>query len=422
VFWRTFHKYINVQFSIVINIILLYTYAVKEGSFIILKKKVEVISMLKFVLKNQQQVEDFVRGVTFYGTGGGGSYQRGIDLLMDQLAKGHEVGWAEPETLKDDEYSCCPFLMGSLAGPDEATRKDMKDTYDLDAPNVDETERMVRAVKALEEKMGKKVSALIPIELGGANAASCLSAAAELGIVALDGDYTGRAIPEIQQTTPFIYEQSLLPVVACDGWGEISTIESAVNWRMVERMGKQLAVAGFSYSAQAGFFANGADTKKALIHGDMTACYEAGKAIREAVEAGKDPADTIAEKLGGWVICKGTVTGKNVEDKDDYYWATHEITGKGAFEGTNLKIWLKNENHMCWRNGEVLVTSPDMIQVMDTKTGRPYVNNTIKVGMEVSVVAMKARDVFRTPRGLLALSPRAFNFDVDYVPVEERMK
>ena len=367
-------------------------------------------------------MEDFVRGVTFYGTGGGGSYQRCIDLLMDQIQKGHEVGWVEPERLHNDQYSCCPFLMGSLAGPDEATKRDMKATYDLDDPYIDETERMVRAVKGLEAKMGKKVSALIPIELGGANAASCISAAAELGIVVLDGDYTGRAIPEIQQTTPFIYEQNLTPVVACDGWGDMATIESAVNWRMVERIGKQLAVAGFSYSAQAGFFADGASTKKALIHGTMSDCYEVGKALRLAVEAGLDPADTIAEKVGGWVICKGTVTGKHVEDKDDYYWATHDITGTGAYDGVNLKVWLKNENHMCWKNGEVFVTSPDMIQIIDSKTGQPYTNNVIEVGMEVSVIAMKARDIFRTPRGLLALSPRAFNFDVDYVPVEDRIK
>lgn len=378
--------------------------------------------MLKFILKTREQVEDFVRGVTFYGTGGGGSYQRGIDLLMDQIQKGHEVGWVEPEKLRDNEYSCCPFLMGSLAGPDEATKRDMKATYDLDEPFVDETERMVRAVKGLERKVGKKVSALIPIELGGANAAACISAAAELGVVVLDGDYTGRAIPEIQQTTPFIYEQNLTPVVACDGWGEMATIESAVNWRMVERIGKQLAVAGFSYSAQAGFFADGASTKKALIHGTLSDCYEVGKSLRLAVEEGFDPADTIVKKVGGWVICKGVVTGKHVEDKDDYYWATHEITGAGGYEGVELKIWLKNENHMCWRNGEVFVTSPDMIQIIDTKSGQPYTNNVIEVGMEVSVIAMKARDIFRTPRGLLALSPRAFNFDVDYIPVENRIK
>lgn len=153
----------------------------------------------------------------------------------------------------------------------------------------------------------------------------------------------------------------------------------------------------------------------------MSGCYAVGKALREAVEAGLDPADTIAEKVGGWVICKGTVTSNHVEDKDDYYRATHEITGKGMYADTDLKIWLKNENHMCWKNGEVFVTSPDMIQIIDTKTSQPYTNSVIEVGMEVSVSAMKARDIFRTPRGLLAFSPRAFNFDMAYVPVEARI-
>lgn len=97
------------------------------------------------------------------------------------------------------------------------------------------------------------------------------------------------------------------------------------------------------------------------------------------------------------------------------------ITGSGDYKGVQLKIWLKNENHMCWKNGEIFVTSPDMIQIIDSKTGHPYTNNLIKVGMEVSVIAMKARDVFRTERGLLALSPKAFGFDIEYVPLEERV-
>lgn len=378
--------------------------------------------MAKFILKDRQMVEDFVTGVTFHGTGGGGAFQRGIALLMDQIEKGHEVGWVDYTEIKDDDYTCCPFLMGSIKDEDDEMRREMKETYYLDPPTLDECAQMVKSVQALEEKMGKKVSALIPIELGGANVAACMSAAAELGVLIPDGDYTGRAIPEIQQTTPFIYDQNLTPVTTCDGWGNMATIESAVNWRMVERAGKQLAVAGFNRSSQTGFFATGADTKKALVKGTLTECYEAGKAIREAREAGLNIAETIAKKVGGWLICEGTVTGKNVEPKEDYYWATHEITGEGAFEGTNLKVWLKNENHMCWKNGEVYVTSPDMIQIMETATGQPLTNNLIQPGMKVSVIAMKARDIFRTERGLLCLSPRAFNFDVDYVPVEERMK
>ena len=74
---------------------------------------------------------------------------------------------------------------------------------------------------------------------------------------------------------------------------------------------------------------------------------------------------------------------------------------------------------MSWKNGEVFVTSPDMLQVIDTKTGFPYTNNKIEEGMEVTVIAMKARDIFRSERGLFVLSPKAFGYDMAYVPVED---
>ena len=65
---------------------------------------------------------------------------------------------------------------------------------------------------------------------------------------------------------------------------------------------------------------------------------------------------------------------------------------------------------MCWKNGEVFVTSPDMIQIIDSKTGQPYTNNVIEVGMEVSVIAMKARDIFRTPVSYTHLSRRSLRY------------
>ena len=60
-----------------------------------------------------------------------------------------------------------------------------------------------------------------------------------------------------------------------------------------------------------------------------------------------------------------------------------------------------------------------MLQVIDTKTGFPYTNNKIEEGMEVTVIAMKAREVFRSPRGLYVLSPEAFGFQIPYKPLEE---
>lgn len=375
--------------------------------------------MMKVELTCREQIEDFVRGLTFYGTGGGGSYQRGIDLLVDQLSKGNKIGWVDIDKLENDEFTCCPFLMGSLAGPSKVAQKEMTELYNLPEQLSDETARMVKAIHALENKMGEKVAALVPIELGGSNVAACISAAAEMGIHCLDGDYTGRAIPEIQQTTPYIFEQELLPITACDAWNNMATIEKTINWRMAERIGKQLSVAGFSYSSQAGFFARGIDTKKSIIKNTLSECLKIGEFLRKVVEEGKDPADEIAILANGWVITKGKVTRKIVEDRDDYYYVTHEITGTEDYEGQDLKIWVKNESHISWLNGEVFVTSPDMIQIIDKKTGHPYTNNVIEEGMEVSVIVMKAREVFRKERGIEVLGPKAFGFDINYTPVEE---
>ena len=48
--------------------------------------------MATMKLTNRQQVEDFVRGCTFFGTGGGGLPQNGIRSLMDEIEAGRTVG------------------------------------------------------------------------------------------------------------------------------------------------------------------------------------------------------------------------------------------------------------------------------------------------------------------------------------------
>ncbi len=57
----------------------------------------------------------------------------------------------------------------------------------------------------VEEVVGQKVSALISAEIGGANALEPVIAAAMAGLPVIDGDGMGRAFPEVQMTTFFIY-------------------------------------------------------------------------------------------------------------------------------------------------------------------------------------------------------------------------
>jgi len=377
--------------------------------------------MLKATLKNRQEIEDFVRGCTFYGTGGGGLPENGIDSLVSELEKGKEIGWIDINDISDDDLTVCPFLMGSIAPHTEEAIKEMA-SLGLDTVKNKQKDCLAIAIKELSNYTGKKVDALIPIELGGANTPGCIAAGLITGIPTIDGDYTGRAIPEISQTTPYLYDKPLLPITTVDAWGNICIIKHSTSYPVAERIGKLLSAASYGLTGDAGFFLTGKEVKEVIIPGTLTECYNIGKLIRETRETGKDPITEITKSLGGWVISRGKVVKKEWEDRVGYYWGTHTISGEGEFKGDTTKIWFKNENHICWKNDEVLVTSPDIITVVDVVTGEPLANPKISEDDNVAVIGLKARPVFRSEKGIGILGPKAFGFDYDYVPIENRFK
>jgi len=61
----------------------------------------------------------------------------------------------------------------------------------------------------------------------------------------VDGDYTGRAIPEIQKTTPYISGKALWPITSVDEWGNVVIIKDSVNYLMAERIGKLISAGAY---------------------------------------------------------------------------------------------------------------------------------------------------------------------------------
>ncbi|NLC64005.1 MAG: DUF917 domain-containing protein [Thermoanaerobacterales bacterium] len=377
--------------------------------------------MFKKVLKTEMEVRDFVRGCTLYGSGGGGLAENGLDSLLTELRAGKEIGWVDVNDIADDAITVCPFLMGSIAPHTPEVKKEMEG-FGLTDSKYTEKQRIAESIKELSKYMGKKIDAVVPLELGGASTPGGIAAGLVNGLPAVDGDYTGRAIPEIPQTTPYLHGIPLWPLSVVDEFGNVSVIKHAINYRIVERIGKQISAAAYGLTGDTGFLMTGKEMKKAIIPGTLTECYELGKMIREAREAGEDPVKAVADKLEGWILIKGKVTKKETEDKLGYYWGTHTIEGSGEYAGQVMKIWFKNENHVAWNNDKVVATSPDMITVVSSKDGEPITNPKLKVGDEVAVLGIKARSMFRTEKGVGILGPRYFGFDFDYVPIEDLLK
>jgi DUF917 family protein len=64
---------------------------------------------------------------------------------------------------------------------------------------------MVKAIDELQKFTSEKIDYIVPVELGGGNMPAPIVAARQLGIGAVDGDYSGRAVPEVEQCTTHLF-------------------------------------------------------------------------------------------------------------------------------------------------------------------------------------------------------------------------
>ncbi len=370
-------------------------------------------------IKTETDARDFVRGCTFMGTGGGGPQDVGLRYLLEDLEDGLELGWIDPMSIPDDALTCMSLFMGSIAPAKPEIKKEMaekglcKETVERE---------MAASIEGLAARMGvEKFDALVPFELGGINTPAPVDAAARLKMHVVDGDYSGRALPEMPQASPMLYDFNLTPVVSCDRWGNVLTIEKSVNSQMVEVFGKGFSTNAMVICAESGLVIKGKDMKKAIIPGTLTKCLNLGRAIRQAREAGDDPVKAAMEAADAWQLFEGIVSGKSWIDSAGYLIGDCTIKGTGKFEGHTFKFWYKNENHVSWLDGKPYVCSPDLIEVVDAKTAEPITNTDIREGNHVAVLGMKGNAQFRTEKGLSILSARYFGYDYDYVPIEDLM-
>ena len=370
-------------------------------------------------LENLQDCEDFVRGCLLMGTGGGGSVEWGMSMLKAALDAGIPLGWVDVDDIPDDVWTVTPYGMGSIApvtqeALDEIERVGLKDKHG--------NRSMEEAVKELGEYLGKPIGCLVPAELGAGNTPAPLVTGARLGIPVVDGDYAGRAIPEEMQGTPFLYGKHSWPFASVDKWGNVAIVKYTVNPHMLERIGKMLAVAAYGSTTIAGTPLPAREGKEILVRGTLTKCLALGRAMRRALEDGRDPLDAAIEATGGWRLFEGVVTGKDWEDRQGYMFGTTHIRGTGDYEGQTLDVWFKNENHITWLNGEPWVCSPDIVTLAYKESGEGTTNTLIKAGDQVVAVGIKGLEAFRTEFGLNeAAGPRYYGFDIDYVPIEELM-
>ncbi|WP_374632504.1 DUF917 domain-containing protein [Ferrovibrio sp.] len=369
-------------------------------------------------LTSAEDLEDFIRGLTVLGTGGGGRPDAGRAALLPLIEQGGQPCWRPLEGIGDDDLFCSLSGLGSIAPvPPMSEEERVAAGY----PRQMQAEPpMLRALKALEAHLGRKIAGIYPIELGAGNSPMPLAAAMAAGIDMVDCDCAGRAIPEMSQSTIARSGIPFAPAVYADHWGMLMTVSDCNSMLLGERLGKAISTVTKAADmkaqlARAAFVVDGRTLKRHALSGGLSQALQLGRAISAARRAGTDATDAAAAAMGGRVVHRGRLVRKSWESREGYMFGDLYID---AADGSKARIWLKNENHIVWIDDVPRYTSPDLICVVQAHTAEPYTNTTLPEGIDVAVIVAPAPPQLRTPEAIAALGPRHYGFDLDYLPLE----
>lgn len=372
-------------------------------------------------LENREDCQDFINGLLYFGTGGGGGAAWGMEMLTSLLDEGHSIEMVDVSDIPDDVLTCTAYGTGSISEDVPETEAEI-DALGKEKGLVNKYGHRVMevAVRELGEYLGQEIGAIVPVELGAGNAPAPLVTGIRMGIPVVDGDFGGRAYPEEMQSTLFLLDRKPYPLTIVDWWGNILTMKEACNTEMVERIGKMISTAVYGGTFMAASVMDGRTMKETVIPGTFTMSLAVGRAIRSAIEAGQDPVFAAVEASDGWMLFDGVISGQEWQDIEGTMRGTTHIDGVGEFEGQKMKVWFMNENQVSWIDDEPFVCSPDLITIVERDTCIGYSNSDIEAGQRVAVVGMKCVPIFRTEMGLKWCGPGYFGFeDIDYVPIEE---
>jgi hypothetical protein len=356
-----------------------------------------------------QEVDDTLVGATVLGCGGGGDYEEGRELMRRAYDAGRAVTLAAPDEVAPDAVVCCPYGVGGLTVGEGAVYQGLELAAEYPG---------VLAVRALGEHLAVSFGALISGELGGWSIADAFFPAAVMGLPVVDADPAGRAVPEIENSLFNVHGLPIAPQAVTNEVGDTVVITRVANDARAEALVRALAVASRNVVWVADHALPWREMRPAVIEGAVTLAGRVGEALRHARENGDDAAAAVAAVCAGRVVFRGRVAACRWEERGGFTWGDLELTGEGPDAGSSCRVWSKNENLLAWRDGEPIVTSPDLICCLSSRTSEPVTNPHLATDDRVDLVGVPAASQWRTAAGLETLGPRHFGFDLDYLPFD----
>jgi DUF917 family protein len=374
---------------------------------------------MKERILEKDELENMLIGVGILGTGGGGDPDFfGKPLIEWDLKKGREYRIISPEKVKDDAF----VVSGGYAGSVSAfiSVGDMLQKWE-------KKYELLEALKITEELFNKKVDHVVPFELGGVNTPVILSLAARVGISTVDGDGLGRAAPETQMSTFLGHGISLTPMPFVDKDGNVLIVKHATNPIYPDEIMRLALELNGKIGANNHYPMSGKQLKESVIPNTITFSIKLGEAVSNAVSAKKDPIDAIITISKGFKLFEGKVREMTGADVKAHYLAKATLEGVGEFANRTMEIVFKNEAMLARVDKKPVAVFPDLVCIVDPRTGKGLMTANLKAGMNMTVIGIPAhkrlRECLKNKLGQESFSPARFGItDVKYEPIEKLVR
>ncbi|HIM81175.1 MAG: hydantoinase [SAR202 cluster bacterium MP-SInd-SRR3963457-G2] len=351
---------------------------------------------------NEDNLEAIAMGAGILGTGGGGNPYIG-QLRARQAIKEHgPVTVLDPDELPDDAQVIC---VGGIGAPTVGIEKvrDLQSLY---------------ALRAIEEFTGKKATALISNEIGGSNSVEPLIPAAMTGLPVVDADGMGRAFPEFQMKTFFVYGVPCCPMAIADEKGNTVVIPETISPAWAERLARAITVQMGCVACYAVAPMTAEQVRRTAVLNTLSLARNLGDAVITARVRGEDPIESILGTCPGKILFNGKIADVDRRTTAGFARGSLSIEGLADYNGERLAIEFQNENLIARRDGQIVCTVPDLICVVDSETGEPVTTELLRYGLRVIVLGLPAPDLWTTPEGLAVAGPRVFGYDTDFSPIQ----
>lgn len=352
-----------------------------------------------------EDLKPLATGAAILGTGGGGSPQVGRLRLKAILADpdySDRVEVIDPRELEDD---ATVTSVGGMGAPTIGVEK---------LPGGDEE---LHSLRAIEAASGTTVDAIVPGEIGGANSMAPLVVGGLTGLPVIDADGMGRAFPELQMDTFFIYGAPANYAALTDERGNQVLYTDIDSPERLERLARNATI---EFGGRAGYafpLMDGATIKETAILDTVSLALSTGEAVYESRRTDVDPVDAVCEVTGGRQLFEGKIVDVYRRNREGF--AIGAVSLEALVGNGSLEIEFQNEFLIARADGETVAIVPDLICIVDRTTAEPITTEELRYGQRVTVLGIPAPEKLRTDRALEVIGPGAFGYDEPFGSLDD---